>query len=75
VLVQWRVYNHGRRLAQAKLEHQETQIRELQGALRQMELDRARQQAELNTLSQLWTGAGPLPTRAFRAFYTSLSTL
>jgi hypothetical protein len=40
-----------------------------------MELDRARQQAELNTLSQLWTGAGPLPTRAFRAFYTSLSTL
>ena len=53
--------------AQAKLENQEAQIRELQGALRQMELDRARQQAELNTLSQLWTGAAPLPAGASSA--------
>ena len=56
----------GRTLTQAKLENQETQIRQLQGALRQMELDRARQQAELNTLSQFWTG-NPAAAGAFPA--------
>ena len=42
--------------SQAKLEQQEAQIHELQAALRQMELERARQQAELDTLSQFWAG-------------------
>ncbi len=56
--------------AQAKLEQQEAQIRDLQGSLRQMELERARQQAELDTLSRFCAGGGagidpigkPLPT-------------
>ena len=41
------------------MEQQEAQIRNLQGSLRQMELERARQQAELDTLSRFCAGGSP----------------